>query len=50
MSTKQMLFSGFGGQGILFSGKFGFGNKMIGIIPANSALAYKIWVISISNE
>ena len=22
MSTKQMLFSGFGGQGILFSGKF----------------------------
>ena len=22
MSTKQMLFSGFGGQGILFAGKF----------------------------
>ena len=22
MSTKQMLFSGFGGQGLLFAGKF----------------------------
>lgn len=35
---------------ILFSGKYGFGNKDFGIIPANSALLYKIWVVSISNE
>lgn len=35
---------------ILFSGKFGFGNKTFGIIPANSALLYKIWVVSISND
>lgn len=35
---------------ILFSGKFGFGNKPFGIIPANSALLYKIWVVSISND
>ncbi len=35
---------------ILFSGKYGFGDKNFGIIPANSALLYKIWVVSISNE
>lgn len=35
---------------ILFSGKHGFGNKTFGIIPANSALLYKIWVISVSND
>ena len=35
---------------IIFSGKYGFGKKPFGIIPANSALLYKIWVISISNE
>ena len=35
---------------ILFSGKYGFGRRDFGIIPANSALLYKIWVISISNE
>lgn len=35
---------------ILFSGKYGFGNEAFGIIPANSALLYKIWVISISND
>lgn len=35
---------------IIFSGKYGFGNDSFGIIPANSALLYKIWVISISNE
>lgn len=35
---------------ILFSGKYGFGNTTFGIIPANSALLYKIWVVSISNE
>lgn len=35
---------------IIFSGKYGFGNKSFGIIPANSALLYKIWVISVSND
>lgn len=35
---------------ILFSGKYGFGKREFGIIPANSALLYKIWVISISND
>lgn len=35
---------------ILFTGKLGFGNKAFGIIPANSALLYKIWVVSITNE
>ena len=35
---------------IFFSGKYGFGKKSSGIVPANSALVYKIWVESISNE
>lgn len=35
---------------ILFSGKYGFGNKKVGTIPANSALLYEIWVESISND
>lgn len=35
---------------IVFSGKYGFGNKAVGTIPANSALIYQIWVESISNE
>lgn len=34
---------------ILFSGKYGFGKKPFGIIPGNSALAYQIWVESVSN-
>ena len=35
---------------ILFSGKYGFGNEIFGIIPANSALLFKIWVVGVSNE
>ena len=35
---------------ILFSGKYGFGNDTFGIIPANSALLYKIWVVGVSND
>ena len=35
---------------ILFTGKYGFGNEMFGIIPANSALLYKIWVVAVSND
>lgn len=35
---------------IIFSGKYGFGNDTFGMIPANSALLYKIWVVSVTNE
>ena len=35
---------------ILFSGKYGFGNSPFGIIPAKSALAFKIWVVGVSND
>ncbi len=35
---------------ILFTGKYGFGSDAFGIIPANSALLYKIWVVGIANE
>jgi len=35
---------------ILFSGKYGYGKRAQGTIPANSALVYHIWVESISNE
>ena len=35
---------------ILFTAKYGYGNRTFGIIPANSALLYKIWVIGVSNE
>lgn len=35
---------------ILFSGKYGFGNTTFGMIPAKSALLYKIWVVSVTNE
>jgi FKBP-type peptidyl-prolyl cis-trans isomerase len=35
---------------IFFSGKYGYGKKSSGIVPANSALVYKIWVESVSND
>ncbi|MCQ2136572.1 MAG: FKBP-type peptidyl-prolyl cis-trans isomerase [Bacteroidales bacterium] len=35
---------------IIFSGKHGFGKKPLGSIPPNSALAYQVWVVSISND
>lgn len=35
---------------IIFSGKYGFGNSTFGIIPAKSALAFKIWVVGVSND
>ena len=35
---------------ILFTGKYGFGNEEFGIIPANSALLYEIWVEAVSND
>ena len=35
---------------ILFSGAHGFGDRILGTIPANAALVYHVWVNSISNE
>ena len=35
---------------ILFSGKHAFGKKPVGIIPANSAILFEIWVEAVSNE
>lgn len=35
---------------IAFTGKYGFGSKPSGTIPAKSTLVYHIWVDSISNE
>ncbi len=35
---------------ILFNGKFGYGKRIQGTIPASSALAYRIWIDSIEND
>lgn len=35
---------------ILFNGKYGFGKKEHGMIPANSALVYQIWIDTVYNE
>ena len=35
---------------ILFSGKYAYGKKPLGIIPANSAIMFEIWVQAVSNE
>jgi len=35
---------------IVFSGEHGFGDRVLGQIPGNSALVYHVWVNSISNE
>ena len=35
---------------IMFSGKYGFGKKKIGNIPPGSALAYHLWIKSVSNN
>ena len=35
---------------ILFTAKYGYGNKTFGIIPVNSALLYKIWVAGVAND
>ena len=34
---------------ILFSGKYAFGKSNIGTIPANSPLAFRVWVLSVEN-
>lgn len=35
---------------ILFSGEYGYGNKAYGNIPAKSALAYRVWILDVSNK
>ena len=35
---------------ILFSGKHGFGKQKIANIPSNSALAYHLWIKSVTND
>ena len=35
---------------IVFTAKYGYGNHTFGIIPANSALLYRIWVVGVSND
>ena len=35
---------------ILFSGKYGYGSRVQGTIPAMSALVYHVWISSISND
>ena len=35
---------------IVFNAKYGYGNRTFGIIPANSALLYTIWVVGVSND
>ena len=35
---------------IMFSAKYGFGNKSLGMIPAKSALLYRIWVLEVTND
>lgn len=35
---------------VLFSGRLGFGGRIVGTIPRNSALAYHLWVKSVSNN
>ena len=35
---------------ILFNGKYGFGKKEHGMIPANAALVYQIWIEQIYND
>ena len=35
---------------ILFSGKYAYGKKPFGTVPANSAVLFEIWVEGVSNE
>ena len=34
---------------VMFNGKYGFGKHTNGSVPANSALAYHLWISSVSN-
>lgn len=33
---------------VIFSGKYGLGNKILGNVPASSALLYKFWIKSVN--
>ena len=35
---------------ILFNGKYGYGTRPFGTVPANSALLFEIWVEAVSNN
>lgn len=35
---------------IIFSAKYGYGNKPLGMISAKTALLYKIWVVGVTND
>ena len=35
---------------IMFNGQYGFGKKEIANVPSNSALAYHLWIKSVSND
>ena len=35
---------------VLFSGKHGFGKKKIANVPARAALAYRLWIKSVTND
>ena len=35
---------------IIFSAKYGYGNKPLGMILAKTALLYKIWVVGVTND
>ena len=34
---------------VVFSGRYGFGGKIYGKVPANAALLYEIWVVAVTN-
>lgn len=34
---------------VVFSGRYGFGDKIYGQVPANAALLYEIWVVAVTN-
>ncbi len=34
---------------IMFNGKYGFGKHTVGVVPPNSALAYHLWISSVSD-
>ncbi len=34
---------------IVFSGRYGFGDKVYGLIPANAALIYEVWIDAVTN-
>lgn len=35
---------------VMFNSKYGFGKKAVGPVPANSALAYQLWITGVDNR